>query len=69
MKYSIDKMSIRMIMILVCNAARAHFVEWSIGVRATRCECVSRLQVGLNHRLNVGLGDRGGRAEHGTTWV
>ena len=51
------------------NIARTHFVERSICEGAARCECVPWLQVGLNHRRNVGLGDGGWRAEHGTSWV
>ena len=47
----------------------SHLVERSIGEGAVRCEYVPRLHVGLNHGLNVGLGDRGGRAKHGTTRV
>ena len=51
------------------STARTHFVERSICEGAARCECVSWLQVGLNHRRNVGLGDGGWRTEHGTPWV
>ena len=51
------------------NTARTHFVERSIREGAARCECVPWLQVGLNYRRNVGLGDRRWRAEHGTPWV